>query len=131
MSYSQEEVYFKIRDVLIDALGVDEEEVTRDATLVGELAAESIDFLDIVYNLEKNFDLQIPRSDLIPDDILTSPNFVQDGKVTNSGIAKLKQRMPFADLSRFEANPLVQDFANLLTVSDICRFIDGKIKKAA
>lgn len=131
MSESKEEIYDKLRVVLVDALGVDEDEVNPDATLVGDLGAESIDFLDIVYNLEKTFDVQIPRGELIPDDILTDAEFVQDGRVTEPGIIKLKERMPFADLSKFESNPVVQDFGNLLTVRDMCRFVEGKLEKAA
>jgi len=131
MSQSKEQIYDKLRVVLVDALGLDEDEVNPDATLVGDLGAESIDFLDIVYNLEKTFDVQIPRGELIPDDILTDAEFVQDGRVTETGVVKLKQRMPFADLSKFESNPIVQDFGNLLTVNDMCRFVEGKLKKAA
>ena len=131
MSQSKEQIYNKLRVVLVDALGLDEDEVNPDATLVGDLGAESIDFLDIVYNLEKTFDVQIPRGELIPDDILTNAEFVQDGRVTETGVVKLKQRMPFADLSKFESNPIVQDFGNLLTVNDMCRFVEGKLKKAA
>ena len=97
MSHYNQKVYNKISLVLIDALGVDEDEISPEATLVGDLGAESIDFLDIVYNLEKTFDVSIPRGELIPDDILTSAEFVEEGKVTPDGILQLKQRMPFAD----------------------------------
>lgn len=131
MSHYNQEVYNKISLVLIDALGVDEDEINPEATLVGDLGAESIDFLDIVYNLEKTFDVPIPRGELIPDDILTSAEFVQEGKVTPDGILQLKQRMPFADLSTFKDNPVVQNFGNLLTVKDMCCFIEGKLQKAA
>ncbi len=68
---TKEEVYDKIRTALVDALGVDEEDVTPEATLVGDLGAESIDFLDIVFRLEKAFDIKIPRGELFPEDILT------------------------------------------------------------
>ena len=78
------------------------------------MGAESIDFLDIVFRLEKAFEIEIPRSELFPEDILTNAEYVQDGKVTDAGIAELKQRMPFADLTKFEANPVVQDFGNQL-----------------
>ena len=105
---NNEEVFDKVKEALVDALGVDDDEVTEDATMVGDLGAESIDFLDIVFKLEKSFDIQIPRDELFPDDILTNAEFVQDGKVTGEGLTKLKQRMPFADLSRFEENPVVQ-----------------------
>ena len=128
---SKDEVFAKIQTALVDALGVDEEEVTPDATLVGDLGAESIDFLDIVFRLEKAFGIEIPRAELFPEDILTNAEYVKDGKVTPTGVSELKKRMPFADLSKFESNPLVQEFGNLLTVSDMCRYVCSKIGVAA
>ncbi|QEG24088.1 acyl carrier protein [Mariniblastus fucicola] len=122
----KEETYKKVSEVLIDALGVDDDEVTPEATMIGDLGAESIDFLDIVFKLEQTFGISIDREELFPDDILTSSEYLQDGKVTPEGVAKLKERMPFADLEKFEANPVVQDFANLLTVQDLCRFVEHK-----
>lgn len=127
MAFTKEEVFNKVRTALVDALGVDEEDVTPTATMVGDLGAESIDFLDIVFRLEKSFGIEIPRSELFPEDILTNSTYVQDGKVTPAGIEELKKRMPFADLTKFEANPVVQDFGNLLTVSDLCRFVERKV----
>ena len=124
---SNEEVFEKVREALVDALGVDDDEVTPEATMVGDLGAESIDFLDIVFKLEKSFDIQIPRDELFPDDILTNAEFVKDGKVTPEGLVKLKERMPFADLSKFEQNPQVQDFGNLLTVQDLCNYVSSKV----
>lgn len=123
---TNEEVFEKVREALVDALGVDDDEVVPTATMVGDLGAESIDFLDIVFKLEKSFDIQIPRDELFPDDILTNAEYIQDGKVTADGLAKLKERMPFADLTRFEENPLVQDFGNLLTVQDLCNYVATK-----
>jgi len=127
MPPTKQEVFDKIQAALVDALGVDDDEVTPDATMVGDLGAESIDFLDIVFRLEKAFEIEVPRAELFPEDILTNAEYVQDGKVTAGGIAELKQRMPFADLSKFEANPVVQEFGNLLTVSDMCRYIESKV----
>jgi acyl carrier protein len=121
------EVFSKVRTALVDALGVDEEEITPRARLVGDLGAESIDFLDIVFRLEKTFDIKIPRGELFPEDILTNAQYVQNGKVTPEGIAQLKRRMPFADLTAFSANPAVQDFGNLLTVEDMCRYVETKV----
>ena len=127
---TKEEVFEKVKTALVDALGVDDEEVTPTATMVGDLGAESIDFLDIVFRLEKAFGIEIPRSELFPEDVLTNAEYVQDGKVTDTGLAELKKRMPFADLSRFEKNPVVQEFGNLLTVSDLCRYVEGKVGAA-
>src|SRR5438034_11329769 len=105
---SQEQVFEKVRTALVDALGVDEEEVKPTATLVGDLGAESIDFLDIVFRLEKSFDIKIPRGELFPEDILTNAEYVEDGKINAAGLEQLKKRMPFADLTGFEKNPAVQ-----------------------
>ena len=125
---TKDEVFEKIRDALVEALGVDEEEVTAEATLVGDLGAESIDFLDIVFRLEKAFDIKIPRGELFPEDVLTNADYVADGKVTEMGLAELRKRMPFANLDDFEKNPVVQDFGNVLTVADMCRFIETKVE---
>jgi acyl carrier protein len=124
---SKEEVYSKVQEALVDALGVEDDEVTPEATLQGDLDAESIDFLDIVFRLEKSFDIKIERGELFPEDILTSNDYVDDGKVNAAGIVQLKERMPFADLSKFEANPQVQNLGKQLTVGDMCAFVEHKL----
>lgn len=127
MAVSKDEVFKKVQAALVDALGVDDEEVTPEATMVGDLGAESIDFLDIVFKLEKAFGIEIPRKELSPEDILTNAEFVKDGKVTPAGIAELKSRMPFVDFKKFEANPNVREFSNLMTVGDLCRYVESKV----
>src|SRR5213595_3620715 len=103
---SQEEIYAKVSATLVDALNVDEEEIKPTSTLQGDLGAESIDFLDIVFRLEREFGIRIPRGELFPESIFQGdPEFVQDGKVTDKGLQELHQRMPFADLGTFEKNP--------------------------
>ena len=124
---TKDEIFAKIRTALVDALGVDEEEVTPDATLVGDLGAESIDWLDIVFRLERAFGIKIPHGELSPEDILTNTEYVQDGKVTPAGLEQLRARMPFADLSKFESNPAVQEFPHLLTVQDMVRYVETKV----
>jgi acyl carrier protein len=124
---TKDEIYQKIKTALVDALGVDDDEVTPESTLTGDLGAESIDFLDIVFRLEKAFDIKIPRGELFPENILTDTQYVQDGKVTPAGMAELKKRMPFADLSAFEANPNIKEFGNLFTVRMLCQYIESKV----
>lgn len=124
---SKGEIFEKIKTCLVEALGVDEDEVTPEATLVGDLGAESIDFLDIVFRLEKTFNIKVPRGELFPEDILTNSEYVRDGKVTPEGLTQLRQRMPFADLNAFEANPNVKDFGNMLTVQDMARYVESKV----
>lgn len=128
---TQEEIYTKVSSTLIEALNVEEEDVKPDATLQGDLGAESIDFLDIVFRLEREFGIKIPRGELFPESIFQGdPEFVQDGKVTPKGLEELRSKMPFADLSGFEANPEVRNLSDLFTVSLITRYIEGKVNGA-
>jgi acyl carrier protein len=106
--------------------------VVPGARLVGDLGAESIDFLDIVFRLEKSFDIKIPRGELFPESIFQGdPDFVQNGKVTDKGLAELRARMPFADLSEFEKNPEVGQISDLFTVELITRYVEGKLGGSA
>jgi len=131
MALSRDEIMEKVREALVDALGVDEDEVIPTARIQADLGAESIDFLDIVFRLEKAFNIKIPRGDLFPDNILTSEEFVQNKKLTEKGLAELKARMRHADLSKFEQNPNVDDIADLFTVDMIVRYVEAKLSGAA
>lgn len=122
------DVFAKVQETLVDALGVDEDEVTREATLIGDLGAESIDFLDIVFRLEKNFDIKIPRGELFPENLAgADTEFVRDGVVTEKGISELRARMPHADIDSFAADPKVENIQELFTVDMICKFLESKI----
>ena len=127
MPMTESEVYEKVKETLVDALGVDDAEVTPEATLTGDLGAESIDFLDIVFRLEKTFNIKIPRGELFPDNILNNPEFVQNGKLTASGLTQLKQRMPHADFTDFEQNPDISKMAELFKVQTIVNYVKGKV----
>jgi len=124
---SRDEVFSKVKEVLVDALGVDDDEIKEEATLTGDLGAESIDFLDIVFRLEKTFSIKIPRGELFPDDILNNPEYVDNGKMTEKGLAELKEKMPHADFSDFEANPTVDEMPNLFTVKTIVNYVNLKV----
>jgi acyl carrier protein len=124
---SEEEVFSKVQGVLEEALGVDAEEVTREARLVEDLGAESIDFLDIQFQLEKAFNTKLGQNELFPRNVLEDPQYVQDGHVTDQGMEQLRERMPFADLSEFEKSRKVDDFPNVLTVDTLVRFIQNKL----
>ncbi|MGB0714307.1 MAG: acyl carrier protein [Phycisphaerae bacterium] len=131
MAASREAVFEKVRDVLTDALGVEEDEVSPSATLQGDLGAESIDFLDIVFRLEKAFDIKIPKGELFPDDILNNPDYVDGDKMTPSGLEKLKAAMPHADFSQFEQDACVSKMPDLFTVNTIVNYVENKLQAAA
>jgi len=122
-----EEIYDKVQVTLVDALGVDDDEVTRSATLQGDLGAESIDFLDIVFRLERNFGIKIPRGELFPENLLADPEWVADGKLTAKGIGELKARLPFADLSKFESDPDLENIGDLYTVDMLVKYVENKL----
>jgi len=124
---TRDEIYKKVTDVLVDALGVDDTEVTPDATLREDLGAESIDFLDIVFRLEKAFSIRIPRGEMFPEDIFTNPAFVKDSKVTAEGLVELKKRMPHSDFAEFEKDPKVDNMSKLFTVDAIVNYVVGKV----
>lgn len=124
---TKDEVFDKIRAALVDALGVDEDEVTPNATLTGDLGAESIDFLDIVFRLEKTFNIKIPQEELMPRDIVSNAQFVTDKKLNAAGLAALRKAMPHADLAKFEANPSIDRISELFTVGTIVRFVQSKL----
>ncbi len=124
---NKNEVYEKIKTCLVDALGVDEDEIKPEARIMNDLGAESIDFLDIVFRLEKAFGIKIPRGGLFPDNILSNNAFVKDGKVTAQGLDELRKRMPYANLSEFEKDPRVGNFSSLFTVDLINRYVENML----
>ena len=128
MAMSRDEVFEEVKEVLVDALGLDDDEVTAEATLMGDLGAESIDFLDIIFRLEKAFDIKVPREELFPAEaVLNNPEFVSGGMLTEKGLAELKDKMPHTDLTEFEKDPNVNNIADLFTVDAVVNFVEGKV----
>lgn len=128
MAMTKEEIFAKVCEVLMEALGVDDDEVTVDAKISADLGAESIDFLDITFRLEKAFDIKIPRGDLVPDNMLNDPQYVQGGKLTDVGLTEFKARMTHADLTEFEKDPDVGKIMDLFTVQTIINYVTGKLE---
>jgi acyl carrier protein len=125
---SPEEIYTKVSATLVEALNVDAEEIKPTATLQGDLGAESIDFLDIVFRLERDFRIRIPRGELFPESIFQGdPELVQNGRVTEKGLAELRARMPFADLSKFEQSRELSALGDVFTVDMITRYIQRRL----
>ncbi|MFQ5807288.1 MAG: acyl carrier protein [Phycisphaerae bacterium] len=123
----KEEIFEKVKQTLVDALSVENDEVTEQATLTSDLGAESIDFLDIVFRLEKTFNIKIPQEELIPRDVLSNPDYVNDRKLNEAGITALKESMPHADLAEFERDPDIDKISDVFTVGTIVRFVQAKL----
>ena len=125
---TQDDIFAKVRTTLVDALSVDDDDVKPTARLKGDLGAESIDFLDIVFRLEKQFGVTIPREELFPESIFQGDaTYVAGGKVTPVGLAALEKQMPYADLAEFKKDPRLDKVEDLFTVELIVRYLEGKV----
>ena len=123
------EVLARVTTVIVQSLGVDEDDVTPAATLVGDLGAESIDFLDIVFRLEREFGIKVPRGELFIEP--TSPGdagYERDGRVTAEGLAALRAQMPYADPSDLDADRRPDRVTDLFTVNLLVRYVTWKLE---
>jgi len=126
-----EDIQVRVARVLAEALNVDEEDIKPMDTLQGDLGAESIDFLDIVFRLEREFGIMIQRGELFPESIFQGdPEFVQDGRVTDQGMMELRLRLPFADLGALDPDRRLSAVTDLFTVGFVTRFIAWKLGQA-
>jgi len=125
---SDAEIFEKVKETLVDALGVDDDEVTLAATLEGDLGAESIDFLDIFFRLEKAFSVKISRNEFLPETLLSPDSgFVKDGAVTVDGIAEIRKLAPHFDADKLAQNPKVETIKDLTTVQTLVSFVRHKL----
>lgn len=132
VAMSREEIFQSVQQVLEEALGADEEDITLQASLTADLEAESIDFLDIVFRLEKAFStpdkpFKISPGELFPENLMENPAWVVDGKLTDEGMNMLRERMPHVDFSEFEKNREVTKVAATITVGSLVDFIQRKL----
>ena len=115
-------IYDKVKESIVEALGVDDDEVTPNAVLFDDLGAESLDLLDIVFRLEKEFGIKIPRGGIQTEAMSTEgenlkeEDLVNDGVLTSLGIEKLKEVMPEVDPSRITEGFRADDIPTLFTV---------------
>jgi acyl carrier protein len=123
----EEEIFKKVQETLAGALGRDLSEIRMDASLVRDLGAESIDFIDIIFRLEKVFDIKIPSGELFPAHILSDERFVQSGVVTPEGLDELKNKLPYLDIEVFRRDPKVSRLADFFTVRMIVQYVRGRL----
>ena len=126
---SKNQIFEKVQDCLSGALGIEPEEIRPESSLVRDLGAESIDFIDILFRLEKAFDIKIPSGELFPANLFNEERMVQAGRVTPEGIRVLREKMPFLDLAEFEKDPQVSNLGNYFTVQMILDYVGEKVSK--
>ena len=118
-------VFPKLAETMAEALGCDEEEITLTASLIDDLDAESIDFLDIVFRLEKTFKVKIPRGKIMEDSRgpLSESEFEQNGVVTSAGLAQLKAYLSEVPAERFKTPLNVADIPRLFTPETFLKLV--------
>ena len=127
-----EEIYGRVVRVLAESLYLDERDLTSNATLQGDLGAESLDFLEIVFRLEHEFGIDIPDGELFPRSVFQGdPNLVREGCVTDLGMSELRSCMPYADLRTFDQDRRLSAVTDLFTVGLVARYIAWKLEHAA
>ena len=131
MSQDKQEIIKNVRSIISQALKVDESKVQLESSLIKDLGAESIDFLDIVFRLEKAFKIKIPKGELFPEKILADARFVKNGLVTQAGIDELKTKMSNVNWEEFTKNPQVSSLGNLFTVGMIVNYLSDKLQIAS
>ena len=136
MLMTKDDIFGKVSEVLEEALGCDDEEITPNASLVADLGAESIDFLDIVFRLEKAFGtpenpFKIDQGELFPENVMDNADWVQDGKFTDSGMTMLRERMPHVDFTAFDSDREVMKVGDLITVQSLATFVSLKLEADA
>jgi acyl carrier protein len=126
-------VYPKVAATIADALGCDEDEVKRDSSLINDLGAESIDFLDLVFRLERTFKVKIPRGKIVEDSrgALSEAEFEQKGLVTDKGLAQLKHFLSEVPPDRFRSPLKVAEIPRLFTTETFCKLVVRAQRTAA
>ena len=131
MGMNENEITKQVKTTISQALRVEEAKVNLEASLIRDLGAESIDFLDIVFRLEKAFKIKIPKGDLFPEKLVTDARFVKAGQVTAEGMQELKSRMPGLDWENFAKHPQVANLGNMFTVGMIVDYLSEKLAIAS
>lgn len=118
-------VYPKVREIIAEVLVIDEEDVALNSRLITELGAESIDFLDLVFQLEKEFKIKIPRGQLEKNarGDLAEDEFEKGGVLTEKGLIALKNYLSEVPAENFKANMKVNEIPMLFTVETFCKLI--------
>ena len=126
-------VYPTVAETIADALGCDLEEVKPDASLIDDLGAESIDFLDMVFRLERAFKVKIPRGKIVENarGTLAEAEFEQKGLVTDVGLSQLKFYLSEVPAERFRTPMKVKEIPRLFTPETFCKLVIAAQKQGA
>lgn len=124
-----DEILQKTREAIAEVLGREEDEVTPNASLMKDLNAESLDFLDLLFRLESSFGIKIPRGGIqkATQGSLTDAEFQQNGVLTEAALERLRVLMPEVDPSNFQAGLTVRAISTLFTAESFARLVAWRI----
>ena len=130
---NNQEIFNKVRDIIVDVLVIDASEVQATSRLIADLGAESIDFLDLVFQLEKEFAIKIPRGQLEKNarGDLSEAEFEQNGVLTEKGLQALKTYLSEVPQEYFKDNMKTNEIPTLFTIETFCKLVDAAIKAKA
>ena len=122
-----QKIYEGIKEAIVEALGVEPEEVEENSALFDDLGAESLDLLDIVFRIEKTFGIKIPRgglqNDLLDAEGIKQEDVLIDGALTALGAEKLKEKMPEIDPEKIQEGFRTDDLPTLFTVQTFVNIV--------
>ena len=122
------EIYAQVTSVLAEALALDNDDITPTAALQRDLGADSLDLLELIFRLEHEFGIEIPRGELFPDSTFRiGQELVQDGRLTDKGVAELRSRLPYADLSSLQDDRRPSAVSDLFTVGLVAAYVAWKL----
>ena len=123
----------QVAATIADAIGCDAERVKRDASLIDDLGAESIDFVDIIFRLQRQFKVKIPRGKIVEDarGSLSEAEFEKAGVVTDAGVARLRAVLSEVPPERFKLPLNVADVPRLFTVETFGKLVIRQQRAAA
>jgi acyl carrier protein len=118
-------VFPKVAGTVADAIGCEIEKVKLDSSLIDDLGAESIDFVDIVFRLQRLFKVKIPRGKIVEEarGSLSEAEFEKAGVVSDAGVARLRAFLSEVPPERFKSPLQVVDIPRLLTVATFCKLV--------
>jgi acyl carrier protein len=118
-------IYPRVRAIVADVLAVDESKIRPDGSLIDDYGGESIDFLDLVFRLEKEFKVKIPRGQIEKEarGAMAESEFAENGRLTATGMTRLKEYLSEVPPERFRERMSVAEIPTLFTVETFCKLV--------
>ena len=125
----RDEIFEVVQQALVDAIGVDEDEVVGEATLLGDLGAESLDLLDVLFRIERKLGFKVTINDItlmitggIPDEEFGT----EEGYISDVGLTQLKKSLPQIDVDSLRGKFEAERVLTLFTVDNLVSLVETR-----